>query len=118
MNGGERLLRRPYLAGDSNPDPPIKSQSQRGPEPNIDKKTQPFRGSLGFFFGNGRCMFCPGSGTKRAQAKTQPNESALALQAAFDDINIHKGRSVYYWFGLCDERDEGRMGSTPWSSIP
>src|SRR5262245_34055469 len=25
-----------------------------------------------FFFENGRCMFCPGSGTKRAQAKTQP----------------------------------------------
>src|SRR5262245_850240 len=57
-------------------------------------------GPLGFVFDNGRCMFCPGSGTKRAQAKTQPNGSALALQAAFDDINIHKGRSVYYWFGL------------------
>ena len=24
-------------------------------------------------------------------------ESALALQAAFTDINIHKSRSVYYW---------------------
>src|SRR5215470_16736183 len=24
---------------------------------------------VGFFFDNGRCMFCPGSDTKRAQAK-------------------------------------------------
>ena len=30
------------------PDPLIKSQSQRGPEPNIDKKAQPFRGPLAF----------------------------------------------------------------------
>jgi hypothetical protein len=26
-----------------------------------------FRSPLGFFFDNGRCMFCPGSGTKQAQ---------------------------------------------------
>jgi hypothetical protein len=30
------------------PDPLIKSQSQRGPEPNIDKKAQPFRSPLAF----------------------------------------------------------------------
>jgi hypothetical protein len=30
------------------PDPLIKSQSQSRPEPNIDKKAQPFRGSLAF----------------------------------------------------------------------
>jgi hypothetical protein len=41
-----------WAAGDSNSGPLIKSQSQRGPEPNIDKKTQPFRSSLGFFFDN------------------------------------------------------------------
>jgi hypothetical protein len=29
-------------------DPLIKSQSQRGAEPNIDKKAQPFRSSLAF----------------------------------------------------------------------
>jgi hypothetical protein len=39
-------------------------------------------------------MFCPGSGTKQAQPG-----SALALQAAFADINIAKGSSVYYWLG-------------------
>jgi hypothetical protein len=38
-------------------------------------------------------MFCPGSGTEQAQPG-----SALSLQAAFADINIHKSRSVYYWF--------------------
>src|SRR5262249_37923485 len=52
---------------DSNSGPLIKSQCQRGPEPNIDKKAQLFRSPLAFFFGNGRCMFCPGSGTKQAQ---------------------------------------------------
>jgi len=26
--------------------------------------------------------------------------SALALQAAFADINIHKNWSVYYWLGI------------------
>ena len=30
------------------PDPVLKSQGQSGPEPNIDKKAQPFRGSLSF----------------------------------------------------------------------
>jgi hypothetical protein len=44
-------------------------------------------------------MFCPGSGTKQAQPG-----SALALQAAFADINIHKSRSVYY----VSQRDSGR----------
>src|SRR5262249_8073442 len=38
------------------------------------------------FFDNGKCMFCPGSGTKRAQAG-----SALILPAAFADISIAKG---------------------------
>jgi hypothetical protein len=71
------------------PDPLIKSQIQSGTEPNIDKKAQPFRGRLGFFFDNGRCMFCPGSGTKQAQPG-----SALALQAAFADI-IHKKADLY-----------------------
>jgi hypothetical protein len=42
-----------------------------------------------FFFGNGRCMFCPGSGTERAQPRTQG--SALILLAAFANINIAKG---------------------------
>jgi hypothetical protein len=41
------------------PDPLIKSQGQSGPEPNIDKKTQLFRGSLGFFFGNGKVYVLP-----------------------------------------------------------
>jgi hypothetical protein len=46
----------------------IKSQAQRGPEPNINKKAQPFSKPACFFFDNGRCMFCPGSGTERAQS--------------------------------------------------
>src|SRR4030095_11709966 len=50
------------------PHPLIKSQGQRGPEPNIDKKAQLFRGAACFFFDNGWCMFCPGSGTKQAQS--------------------------------------------------
>jgi hypothetical protein len=37
-----------WAAGDLNSGPLIKSQVQRGPEPNIDKKPQPFRGSLAF----------------------------------------------------------------------
>jgi hypothetical protein len=45
-------------------DPLFKSQSQSGPEPNIDKKAQPFSTVACFFCDNGRCMFCPGSGTK------------------------------------------------------
>jgi hypothetical protein len=42
----------------------------------------------------------------RREARTQAlNGSALALQAAFADINIHKSRSVYYWFsGLRGKR--------------
>src|SRR4030095_16783685 len=52
-----------WAAETRTPDPLIKSQIQRGPEPNIDKKAQPFRGPLGFFFDNGTYMFCPGSGT-------------------------------------------------------
>src|SRR5262245_51783709 len=47
-------------------DPLIKSQGQRGPERNIDKKTQAFR-SPRFLLDNGRCMFWPSSGTKQAQ---------------------------------------------------
>src|SRR5262249_47423090 len=57
-----------WAAGGSNSGPLIKNQSQRGPEPNIDKKTQPFSTVACFFFGNGRCMFCQGSGTKQAQS--------------------------------------------------
>ena len=33
----------------------------------------------------------------QAQNKHSRKGSALALQAAFADINIHKSRSVYYW---------------------
>src|SRR5262245_14552271 len=46
---------------------PLIGQSQSGPEPNIDKKAQPISRPACFFFDNGRCMFCPGSGTKQAQ---------------------------------------------------
>jgi hypothetical protein len=49
----------------------IKSQGHSGPGPNIDKKAQPFSKPASFFFDNGRCMFCPGSGTKQAQPRTQ-----------------------------------------------
>ena len=49
-------------------EPLIKSQGQRGLEPNIDKKAQAFSTVARFFFDNGRCMFCPGSGTKQAQS--------------------------------------------------
>src|SRR5262245_26232920 len=48
-------------------EPLIKSQSQCGAEPNIDKKAPTISKSAYFFFDNGRCMFCPGSGTKQAQ---------------------------------------------------
>jgi hypothetical protein len=41
-------------------------------------------------------LFCPLSGTKQAQPRTQ-DRSALALQPTFADINIHKSRSSYYW---------------------
>jgi hypothetical protein len=41
--------RRIHGAADiQNPYPLIKSQIQSGPEPNIDKKTQPFRRPLAF----------------------------------------------------------------------
>jgi hypothetical protein len=36
--------------------------------------------------------------------------SALNLQAAFVDINIGKGRSVYYWFG---KELRARLSSIP-----
>ena len=36
------------LASQNTPDPLIKSQVQSGPEPNIDKKAQLFRGPLAF----------------------------------------------------------------------
>jgi hypothetical protein len=55
-------------------------------------------------------MFCPGSFTNKhsREARTQVlNGSALALQAAFADINIHKSRSVYYW--LCFKSVELRQ---------
>src|SRR5262249_60512170 len=39
-----------------------------------------------FFFDNGRCMFCPGSGAERARPRTQ--RSAIILPAVFADINI------------------------------
>jgi hypothetical protein len=81
--------RRIHGAADiQNPYPLIKSQIQSGPEPDID-----------FFFDNRRCMFCRGSGTKQ----TQPG-SALALPAAFADINIHTSRSVYYLLRSSDFR--------------
>jgi hypothetical protein len=63
------------------PDPLIKSQGQSGPEPNIDKKAQPFSTVACFFFDDGKCMFCPGSGTERAQQRTQGFGSHL--QATF-----------------------------------
>jgi hypothetical protein len=49
------------------PEPLIKSQGQRGPEPNIDKKIQAFSTIASFFFDNGRYIFGPRSGTKQAQ---------------------------------------------------
>ena len=52
-------------------------------------KQRDIKMTASFFFDNGMCMFCPGSGTERAQPKTQG--SALILQAAFADINIAKG---------------------------
>jgi hypothetical protein len=83
-------------AGDSNSEPLIKSQGQREPEPNIDKKAQPFSRPACFFFVNVRCIFCPGSGTGRAQPSTQDGGMALSLPAAFADIDIRKRWSVYY----------------------
>ena len=51
---------------------------------------------------------CPDSGTKQAQLG-----SALALQAAFADIGIHKSRSVYYWLKRRKEKEarNARSGS-------
>ena len=72
------------------PDPLIKSQLQSGPEPNIDKKTQPFLTVACFFFDN--VSVC--SPQVLAQNK-HSLESAFTLQAAFADINISKSRSVY-----------------------
>ena len=52
-------------------DPLIKSQGQRGPEPNIKKKAQLFRSPLAFSSAMEVIMSYPGSGTKRAQPSTQ-----------------------------------------------
>jgi hypothetical protein len=38
---------------------------------------------------NGRCMFCPGQ-AQNEHSRGLKTGSALALQAAFADINIHK----------------------------
>src|SRR5215472_13684588 len=53
------------IAESRTPDPLNKSQIQSRPERNIDKKAQPFRRPLAFFFDDGRCMFCSGSGTNK-----------------------------------------------------
>ena len=54
-------------------------------------------------------------GTCSAQVQAQNEHSrglktgsAFALQAAFADINIHKSRSVYYWFGGGDQHGARR----------
>jgi hypothetical protein len=83
-----------WAAGDSNSGPAlIKSQGQSGPEANINKKAQLFLRPAYFFFANGRCMFCPGSGTKQAQPG-RGLQSPLPCQAAFADISIRKSCSV------------------------
>jgi hypothetical protein len=51
-------------------------------------------------------MSCPGSGTEQAQRRGLKTGSALILQAAFADINIHKSRSVYYWLAQLTDSDE------------
>jgi hypothetical protein len=71
------------------PDPLIKSQGQSGPERNIDKEDQPFRGPLVF------SSTMEGVCSAQVQAQNEHSrglktESALALQAAFADINIAK----------------------------
>jgi hypothetical protein len=77
------------------PDPLIKSQLQRRPERNIDKKTNILMlGSAAL--GNEISLFCSGSGTERAQPSTQDGGMALSLPAAFADIDIRKRWSVYY----------------------
>jgi hypothetical protein len=67
----------------------------------LTRKPNHFRGPLAFSSAMGRCMFCPGSGTKRAQSTAEEHKAkgfALILPATFADINIHKGRSVYCWW--------------------
>jgi hypothetical protein len=49
----------------------VKSQSQSGTEWNINKESPTISTTGCFVFDNGRCMFCPGSGTKQAQPRTQ-----------------------------------------------
>src|SRR5262249_14437916 len=51
----------------------IKSQGQSGPERNINKKESPTISRLAWLFLRQwkGYMFCPGSGTKQAQPKTQ-----------------------------------------------
>ena len=76
--------------------PPIKSQVQSGTERNINKKVQLFRGPLAF------SSTMEGVCSAQVQALNKHSRelkmgTALALQAAFADINIHKSRSVYYW---------------------
>jgi len=72
--------------------------SPSGPERNIDWKGQPFRGPLRFSSTmEGVC-----AAEVKAQQQAQPkdsrlNGSALALQAAFADIDIRKDGPVYYW---------------------
>ena len=63
-------------------DPLIKSQVHSEPERNIDKKAQLFRGSLGFFFGNGRCMFCP------VQAQTSTAEAQDLMDRASERRSV------------------------------
>jgi hypothetical protein len=82
---------RPYWPESRTPDPLIKSQSQSRPEPNIDKKAQPFRSPLAVYFGNERCLFCPGSGTKRAQPRMQ----GIKDRPSSADINVATDRSVH-----------------------
>src|SRR5262245_39645677 len=72
------------------PDPLIKSQGPEQTEQNINKNAQPFRGPVGFFFDNGRYMFCAGSGTNEHSRRCNDLRSALILLAAFADINIAK----------------------------
>jgi hypothetical protein len=71
------------------PDPLIKSRSQRGPEPNIDKKAQPLRSPLALFLRQWKVYVLP-----RFRHKTSTEEytgSALALQATLPNVNIAKG---------------------------
>ena len=72
MNGGERLLRRPYWPETRTRTPLIKSQSQRGPKPNIDKKAQSFWTVACFFFRQWKVYVLP-----RFRHKTSTGGSPL-----------------------------------------